>query len=160
MFMFKFFFFKQKTAVEMRISDWSSDVCSSVLDRLARGEQQGLGRVARQPRKSRQRAGHLPSAVSQRLFAGRRLCPEILEPSLQPGQQRLVFLRRLRCLDHVVAQAGNLVLQVLRLPRQRRFARAALLELALHLIELACVLAPRLAEWERDRKSTRLNSSH
>src|SRR3546814_2606681 len=31
-----FFFFKQKTAYEMRISDWSSDVCSSdlVLDKL------------------------------------------------------------------------------------------------------------------------------
>src|SRR3546814_7121832 len=33
-----FFFFKQKTAYEMRISDWSSDVCSSdlVVDRGAR----------------------------------------------------------------------------------------------------------------------------
>src|SRR3546814_6369324 len=31
-----FFFFKQKTAYEMRISDWSSDVCSS--DLLLRGE--------------------------------------------------------------------------------------------------------------------------
>src|SRR3546814_8635121 len=30
-FMFLFFFFKQKTAYEMRISDWSSDVCSSDL---------------------------------------------------------------------------------------------------------------------------------
>src|SRR3546814_6280863 len=30
-----FFFFKQKTAYEMRISDWSSDVCSS--DLLLRG---------------------------------------------------------------------------------------------------------------------------
>src|SRR3546814_19025192 len=29
--MFVFFFFKQKTAYEMRISDWSSDVCSSDL---------------------------------------------------------------------------------------------------------------------------------
>src|SRR3546814_13867435 len=29
--MFCFFFFKQKTAYEMRISDWSSDVCSSDL---------------------------------------------------------------------------------------------------------------------------------
>src|SRR3546814_17233660 len=28
-----FFFFKQKTAYEMRISDWSSDVCSSDLYR-------------------------------------------------------------------------------------------------------------------------------
>src|SRR3546814_6476881 len=36
-----FFFFKQKTADEMRISDWSSDVCSSDLglrrDQLERG---------------------------------------------------------------------------------------------------------------------------
>src|SRR3546814_12367488 len=30
-----FFFFKQKTAYEMRISDWSSDVCSSDLRRGA-----------------------------------------------------------------------------------------------------------------------------
>src|SRR3546814_3503460 len=29
---FFFFFFKQKTAYEMRISDWSSDVCSSDLE--------------------------------------------------------------------------------------------------------------------------------
>src|SRR3546814_3316042 len=31
-----FFFFKQKTAYEMRISDWSSDVCSSDLPHRAR----------------------------------------------------------------------------------------------------------------------------
>src|SRR3546814_3012859 len=31
LFFFSFFFFKQKTAYEMRISDWSSDVCSSDL---------------------------------------------------------------------------------------------------------------------------------
>src|SRR3546814_13082902 len=31
MFVWLFFFFKQKTAYEMRISDWSSDVCSSDL---------------------------------------------------------------------------------------------------------------------------------
>src|SRR3546814_7584098 len=31
-----FFFFKQKTAYEMRISDWSSDVCSSDLHAEAR----------------------------------------------------------------------------------------------------------------------------
>src|SRR3546814_9213575 len=30
-FLCAFFFFKQKTAYEMRISDWSSDVCSSDL---------------------------------------------------------------------------------------------------------------------------------
>src|SRR3546814_14860731 len=35
MYCFFFFFFKQKTAYEMRISDWSSDVCSSDLDACA-----------------------------------------------------------------------------------------------------------------------------
>src|SRR3546814_6166086 len=33
--LFCVFFFKQKTAYEMRISDWSSDVCSSDLEPLA-----------------------------------------------------------------------------------------------------------------------------
>src|SRR3546814_2431814 len=33
-FMFFVFFFKQKTAYEMRISDWSSDVCSSDLEMI------------------------------------------------------------------------------------------------------------------------------
>src|SRR3546814_6836540 len=32
-----FFFFKQKTAYEMRISDWSSDVCSSDLEGVYEG---------------------------------------------------------------------------------------------------------------------------
>src|SRR3546814_4424830 len=35
--LFVFFFFKQKTAYEMRISDWSSDVCSSDLGENAVG---------------------------------------------------------------------------------------------------------------------------
>src|SRR3546814_3513931 len=34
--MYALFFFKQKTAYEMRISDWSSDVCSSDLQREGR----------------------------------------------------------------------------------------------------------------------------
>src|SRR3546814_6244289 len=38
-----FFFFKQKTAYEMRISDWSSDVCSS--DLVAGDGARGLRRV-------------------------------------------------------------------------------------------------------------------
>src|SRR3546814_1391963 len=37
-----FFFFKQKTAYEMRISDWSSDVCSSDLMKTAPAETPGL----------------------------------------------------------------------------------------------------------------------
>src|SRR3546814_1682146 len=41
-----FFFFKQKTAYEMRISDWSSDVCSSDLSEQARpGHEAVVGRA-------------------------------------------------------------------------------------------------------------------
>src|SRR3546814_6505940 len=43
MFLFVVFFFKQKTAYEMRISDWSSDVCSS--DLLGHD---GLGRAVQE----------------------------------------------------------------------------------------------------------------
>src|SRR3546814_14027169 len=39
------FFFKQKTAYEMRMSDWSSDVCSSDLRLAERGDAQRLERI-------------------------------------------------------------------------------------------------------------------
>src|SRR3546814_1608435 len=44
--LYSFFFFKQKTAYEMRISDWSSDVCSS--DLVAAGAD-ALVEAARRP---------------------------------------------------------------------------------------------------------------
>src|SRR3546814_10784634 len=43
-----FFFFKQKTAYEMRISDWSSDVCSSDLAHGA-GSVPGQGHQRQHP---------------------------------------------------------------------------------------------------------------
>src|SRR3546814_19691341 len=39
-----FFFFKQKTAYEMRISDWSSDVCSSDLERAQKKKDKEFNR--------------------------------------------------------------------------------------------------------------------
>src|SRR3546814_5461816 len=42
-FFFLFFFFKQKTAYEMRISDWSSDVCSSDLHGLRQRQVAAVG---------------------------------------------------------------------------------------------------------------------
>src|SRR3546814_5991930 len=39
-----FFFFKQKTAYEMRISDWSSDVCSSDLRPTPQASDSNSGR--------------------------------------------------------------------------------------------------------------------
>src|SRR3546814_8751369 len=64
------FFFKQKTAYEMRISDWSSDVCSSDL-------------VARR----RARGGHGGRRVEMRCYdAGRpSACRRTLEPVQQFG---------------------------------------------------------------------------
>src|SRR3546814_16340521 len=55
-----FFFFKQKTAYEMRISDWSSDVCSSdlhepaaSLDRRLEAADRGLALVQHLARRHR-----------------------------------------------------------------------------------------------------------
>src|SRR3546814_6313892 len=48
------FFFKQKTAYEMRISDWSSDVCSSDL----------AGEVGRRPRGAAPQDGAVPDRRS------------------------------------------------------------------------------------------------
>src|SRR3546814_8485116 len=42
-----FVFFKQKTAYEMRISDWSSDVCSSDFPERPEGGFRGVGGHAR-----------------------------------------------------------------------------------------------------------------
>src|SRR3546814_16215608 len=53
---FCFFFFKQKTAYELRISDWSSDVCSSDLSSSAMASvstassASTFSRVSRRPR--------------------------------------------------------------------------------------------------------------
>src|SRR3546814_3976217 len=46
---FFFFFFKQKTAYELRISDWSSDVCSSDLLRLRHRFGPRVARRQREP---------------------------------------------------------------------------------------------------------------
>src|SRR3546814_3114017 len=77
-----FFFFKQKTAYEMRISDWSSDVCSSDLiqiqDRAAGEEDRPcevdlapdsvgqLNRFLRQPREQHAIADQMAAEQRQR----------------------------------------------------------------------------------------------
>src|SRR3546814_10318531 len=63
-----FFFFKQKTAYEMRISDWSSDVCSS--DLIIGGFRCG-GRIRRdrQSQGKREKAGRNAPA-DRRIFCG------------------------------------------------------------------------------------------
>src|SRR3546814_2643230 len=92
---FDFFFFKQKTAYEMRISDWSSDVCSSDLGELDEG----------QPVR-REIAGQGEAGLAQALqCAGlRRLAPQKVRQHLtrlavrcaggEEGDQRLCLAQR------------------------------------------------------------------
>src|SRR3546814_11358116 len=66
-----FFLFKQKAAYDMRISDWSSDVCSS--DLLVGGDKR-LASIERRPRQRQRRAigpaDHLDHHVD--IVAGRQ----------------------------------------------------------------------------------------
>src|SRR3546814_3676290 len=60
------FFFKQKTAYEMRISDWSSDVCSSDLVCEQAVDHSALG-VVRPIAKALHEVGVLVALVDERL---------------------------------------------------------------------------------------------
>src|SRR3546814_9711368 len=75
-----FFFFKQKTAYEMRISDWSSDVCSSdltpgasygwdVVESSWSGPQYDL-RAADDPAPRLPAQGWITGDAAKQLFAG------------------------------------------------------------------------------------------
>src|SRR3546814_2246330 len=68
------FFFKQKTAYEMRISDWSSDVCSSDLSGPGpwRGPLRRLFRSAGPAFLRYDEHGHGASRRADRLWRGRR----------------------------------------------------------------------------------------
>src|SRR3546814_2324728 len=75
-------FFKQKTAYEMRISDWSSDVCSSDLPSTPRGRPCPSGR----PSRTRRRCGggrwswQPPSVAPRRIGAVEQ--PELRFPAI------------------------------------------------------------------------------
>src|SRR3546814_2586556 len=85
-----FFFFKQKTAYEMRISDWSSDVCSSDLEPLLRlacggpADRDPRSGGAAYPGAARSRLeqprwrGHQEAQGRERRTAGRHCLPPVL----------------------------------------------------------------------------------
>src|SRR3546814_7202790 len=78
------FFFKQKTAYEMRISDWSSDVCSSDLTRdPGQGGHDALRAAAR---RAAELAGDDAAARARRLAD--RLFVR-LSPAIAPARARL-----------------------------------------------------------------------
>src|SRR3546814_18614262 len=121
------FFFKQKTAYEMRISDWSSDVCSSDLysttlfagtlpntsapcDTLAGNTMRlscalaaGVGAVCAKAGRASNRPTNaiIPAKTRTRRFRGNdgRTCTLLTAPT--PADAPAVQLARARCRDRV-----------------------------------------------------------
>src|SRR3546814_13829044 len=81
-----FFFFKQKTAYEMRISDWSSDVCSSDLPaRLAPAGRQarfGLAAAPSSPPSPPRGAAQLPRRTPRHPFISSRKFRALNDPNV------------------------------------------------------------------------------
>src|SRR3546814_9745784 len=89
------FFFKQKTAYEMRISDWSSDVCSSDLD--FDSVNQGVFKRMRRGRKDGARVRLPFDDIMEFAIALLSISPQELEAL------RWTFADRKRLLDHLLA---------------------------------------------------------
>src|SRR3546814_2609929 len=93
-----FFFFKQKTAYELRISDWSSDVCSSdlglgdaelTLACLGHQLAQGLGQVLRREDRGEEgvEVGRVLDQTERAGEVGAPLAPEAVEGRVEQGRQ-------------------------------------------------------------------------
>src|SRR3546814_1801204 len=135
-----FFFFKQKTAYEMRISDWSSDVCSSDLNATAEGLPLATA------------LGFVPFTTIRQ---HQGLSPTMPLAELKPGER----VRPMGATDDMVP---GLYSRALGMDRDAFFERLARDSQAVVLSRdhepVGCALLRRFGRG--DRKSTRLNSSH
>src|SRR3546814_12130822 len=84
------FFFKQKTAYELRISDWSSDVCSSDLAQTQPGRQESFAAVLRYDALDRGLIGLRGGGAERQRHVGKT---EFEEPVAPPGLAVVVALR-------------------------------------------------------------------
>src|SRR3546814_15335893 len=85
-----FFFFKQKTAYEMRISDWSSDVCSSDLSSFARRRRRRVVAAARPTRLRWKRGNPAPPGTGVRIARcsnSAPFFPAATGPCTRPGSR-------------------------------------------------------------------------
>src|SRR3546814_5145638 len=134
-----FFFFKQKTAYEMRISDWSSDVCSSdlliLVDMLVKSYD------AMPPGA----AWMAPERLRDIAFFGSYAFAAGFLLALPVG-----FL--LLCLNLIVGMLSRSA------PALTLFAIGLPMSLGVGVIALA-IAFPAMGDYMIDRKSTRLNSS-
>src|SRR3546814_1642504 len=124
------FFFKQKTAYEVRISDWSSDVCSSDLSYRGRSPYSGF-------------------------FVGAH---PVSDPDLPAGAHVGRPHRAPTGADHRFVGAHP-VSDRARFNLVKSFARGRAPTIAPKLRVLTAPAKPTIAPF-RDRTSTRLNSSH
>src|SRR3546814_7551696 len=92
-----FFFFKQKTAYEMRISDWSSDVCSSDLIIWTIKRKQTVERAKRWPYPINLPHGREQRAAG-RVLPRRHLCGKKCFVDERADDENLIGARR-RCRD-------------------------------------------------------------
>src|SRR3546814_4115116 len=143
----RIFWFKQKTAYELRISDWSSDVCSSdlvaALDRRAHRAHRGGGGEHIMPFEQPGDA-----AFSHR---ERRQHQRAVRDALDPGDRDPAFQRNGSGKD---ARRGGLIghgVRLLTAALQSGKAHADLTDSYSGAVAFPIFL---------DRKSTRLNSSH
>src|SRR3546814_7547662 len=147
------FFFKQKTAYEMRISDWSSDVCSSDLQAKKLGHKVSLAK-----------AGSYSSAVgAKRAFAkvGYVTLSEALDahlPLIAPASALLGDIIEIEG-DGPLGSMGVYV------GNGRIFCYHELHDVPVIFQPVAPIAAWRTARrsissFPQARKSTRLNSSH
>src|SRR3546814_4758556 len=137
-----FFFFKQKTAYEMRISDWSSDVCSSDLSAEKNFDYGAIVRPAQ--------TWHRDNAAA--------FCKVREEHGALSNMSN----------DHPYTDQGlrwkssEAQYQAMRYPAHpdvQEMIRAAPNAYAAKLVAYEHLDKTR-ADWQEDRKSTRLNSSH
>src|SRR3546814_1784940 len=129
-YMLFFFFFKQKTAYELRISDWSSDVCSSDLGQ-ARGEHRAAPDL-------KALLAALADAAHDDVFYRRRIDPRPRDDAIQ---HRARHVGRMPSGEPAAALAAG---------GAHRFN-----DIGFGHAEFSIEFV-----FETDRKSTRLNSSH
>src|SRR3546814_9688082 len=142
LFVMCFFFFKQKTAYDMRISDWSSDVCSSDLLQPAR-ERRDRADITFEPVEDDREARR--EIIAQRDHVDRAIAEAI-------GLKILFLLT----LDH--PHPGGIGPAIFEKLLERLGAEQVGEIAGIIAADDMMLLGPEVGE--EDRKSTRLNSSH
>src|SRR3546814_5395321 len=109
--MYFVFFFKQKTAYEMRISDWSSDVCSSdllvVIDFIDMEENRNIRKVEQKLKeclrndRARIQVGRI-SAFGLLEMSRQRLRPSLIESSTMRSEEHTSELQSLMRISYAV----------------------------------------------------------